>query len=263
MSAPTEPPGQAPAPVEPLALVEAPSPPFDPNRNLVYDVLLDVADLEMVGRIKWDIFSVEERLERALREDVELARSAPEVKQELELALEVFRADPDVIAYKERFVRSEERLKLLELVRFLELAVHVREPLHAAWTRYLAYDHDRLLREIIAVDVEGLARRPSTLLTGARETESRRCKAVVVHTERSARQVFNEIPFRDYARVIAWYEEKNPLLANLIAESRVLYLHTSLLRQTTEVSKKLEKFAVVVGLFAAATTIAAIIAFFV
>lgn len=235
---------------------------FDPNRNLVYDILLDVADLEMIGRIKWDIFSVEERLERALREDKDLLALDTQLHQELSLALQLFRADEQVKAYKERFVRSEERLKLAELVRFLELAVVVREPLHAAWTKYLAHCHERLLAELADIDREGLAKRPTTLLSGARETESRRCKAVIVHTERSARQVFNEIPFRDYSRVIAWYEEKNPLLANLVAEARVLYLHTALTRQGADIARQLRTMSWVMAAFVGVTALAAILAFF-
>lgn len=258
-SSAAETPAAAPEPSEPVRDLAAE---FDPNRNLVYDLLFDVADLEMIGRIKWDIFSVEERLQRALRDDRELESSEPQFHQELTLALQLFRNDAQVKAYKERFVRSEERLKLAELVRFLELAIVVREPLHAAWTKYLAYDHTRLLKELAIVDREGLAKRPAALFTGARETESRRCKAVIVHTERSARQVFNEIPFRDYSRVIAWYEEKNPLLANLVAEARVLYLHTSLTRQGSEIARQLRAMAWVTATFAAITAVAAVIAFF-
>ncbi len=234
---------------------------FDPNRNLVYDLLFDVADLEMIGRLKWDIFSVEDRLSRALLEDRELEASDPQLHQELTLALQLFRADEQVRAYKERFVRSEERLKLAELVRFLELAIVVREPLHAAWTKYLAHVHTRLLKELASVDREGLAKRPAALLSGARETESRRCKAVIVHTERSARQVFNEIPYRDYSRVIAWYEEKNPLLGNLVADARVLYLHTALTRQGSDIAKQLRMMAWVTAAFAAITAVAAIVGF--
>jgi hypothetical protein len=253
-------------PPEPASATAAPEPApalpeFDPNKNLVYDILFDVVDLELVTRLKWDIFSVERRLERALADDAELETKSPGLKRDLMMALELFRADDDVKAYKERFVRSEERLKLAELVKFLELAVKVREPLHEAWSRYLAFDHQRLLDELAAVDVESLARRPASLLGGSRETESRRCKAVIVHTERSARQIFNEVPFRDYSRVIGWYEEKNPLLANLVSEARVLYLHAGLARQSTRIARELRWTAVAIAAFAATTALAAIVAF--
>lgn len=261
------PPGDAPGPEPGRASLQAlPSPipagegaAFDPNRNLVYDVLLDVADLELVGRLKWDIFSVEQRLDRALKEDSGLAGT--DLKQELDLALELFRADEDVVAYKERFVRSESRLKLIELVRFLELAVRVREPLHRAWVQYLEFDHERLLQELAGVDREGLARRPGSLLAGNRETEARRCKAVIAHTERSARQIYAEIPFRDYGRIIAWYEEKNPQLANLVAEARVLYLQLGLSRKNTDIARHLRGVAWALAAFAAVTALAATAAF--
>ena len=90
---PAEAPDAVPAPKDHLAVAEAsaavheaaPKPhetigptaaDFDPNKNLVYDILYDIGDLELVGRLKWDIFSVEQRLERALREDAELERRA-------------------------------------------------------------------------------------------------------------------------------------------------------------------------------------------
>ena len=59
----------APAPAPVLSVVPAPAPQpeepasepapseadlFDPNRNIVYDVLYDIGDLEMVARLKWD-----------------------------------------------------------------------------------------------------------------------------------------------------------------------------------------------------------------
>lgn len=234
---------------------------FDPNKNLVYDLLYDIGDLELVGRLKWDIFSVEQRLERALLQDERLSRGAPELKRELVRSLELFRADDDVKAYKERFVRSEERLKLAELVRFLELAVRVREPLHAAWTQYLAYEHDRLLEEVGSIDTEGLAKRPTALFQGVRETGARRCVAVIVHTERNARQIYAEIPYRDYAKLIAWYEEKNPALANLAAEARLLYLHTGLARQSTHVASQLRLMGIAIVAFTLVAAAAAISSF--
>lgn len=235
---------------------------FDPNKNLVYDILYDIGDLELVTKLKWDIFSVEQRLERAIHEDASLERGRPELKDELIRALALFRADPDVLAYKERFVRNEERLKLVELVRFLELAIRVREPLHAAWVEYLRAEHERLLAELSSVDAEGLAKRPAALLGGVRETGARRCTAVIVHTERNARQIFAEIPYRDYGRLIAWYEEKNPALANLTAEARVLYLHAGLAKQSTAVARELRLLAFVIAgftLVAAAAAVAALV----
>lgn len=234
---------------------------FDPNKNLVYDILYDIGDLELVGRLKWDIFSVEQQLERALREDELLDRRAPELKRELSRALELFRTDDDVLAYKERFVRSEERLKLAELVRFLELAVLVREPLHQAWTQYLSHVHDRLLDEVKAIDVDALAKRPAALLGGVRETGARRCIAVIVHTERNARQIFAEIPYRDYARLIAWYEEKNAALSNLAAEARLLYLHTGFAKQSTQVVSQLRVVGFAIAAFTAVAALAAIASF--
>ena len=234
---------------------------FDPNKNLVYDILFDISDLELVTRLKWDIFSVEQRLERALREDELLARRDPALQQELTRALERFRTDDDVLAYKERFVRNEERLKLVELVRFLELAVRVREPLHAAWVAYLQHEHERILEELRAIDAEGLARRPATLLGGVRETGARRCVAVIVHTERNARQIYSEIPYRDYGRLIAWYEEKNAALANLTAEARLLYLHAGLSRRSTDVAAQLRWLAIVIAGFTLVAAAAATAAF--
>ena len=262
-------PGESAAPSAEPASEPAPEPTgpgaadFDPNKNLVYDILYDVGDLELVTRLKWDIFSVEQRLERALREDELLARRRPELKDELTRSLELFRTDEVVLAYKERFVRNEERLKLAELVRFLELAIRVREPLHAAWVEYLRAEHDRLLEELAGVDADGLAKRPAALLAGVRETGARRCVAVIVHTERNARQVFSEIPYRDYGRLLAWYEEKNPALANLVAEARVLYLHAGLSRQSTAVARELRVLAYVIAgftLVAAAAAGAALVA---
>lgn len=262
----SSPPAAAPAGAPPAEAAPAPAAAepgpgaddFDPNKNLVYDILFDIGDLELVGRLKWDIFSVEQRLERALREDALLERRAPELKRELTRALELFRADDDVKAYKERFVRSEERLKLVELVRFLELAVRVREPLHAAWTQYLGHEHERHLAELALVDADGLAKRPAALLAGVRETGARRCVAVIVHTERNARQIYSEIPFRDYARLIAWYEEKNPALANLVAEARLLYLHTDLARQSTQVASQLRLMGLAIAAFTLVAALAAI-----
>lgn len=231
---------------------------FDPNKNLVYDILYDIGDLELVTRLKWDIFAVEQRLERALREDEALARRRPELHDELTRALALFRADEAVQSYKERFVRNEERLKLVELVRFLELAIRVREPLHASWVEYLRAEHERLIEELAAVDADGLAKRPAALLGGVRETGARRCIAVIVHTERNARQIFAEIPYRDYARLIAWYEEKNPALANLTADARVLYLHTGLARQSTAVARELRILAFVIAGFTLIAAVAAV-----
>lgn len=254
---------EAPSPVPPPAPAPAPrSHDDDPNGNIVYDVLYDVADLEAVGRLKWDIFSVERRLDRALREDASLAREAPDVHGELTFVLESFRANDDVAAYKERFVQNEERLKLVELIRFLELAVLVREPLHEAWARYLAWDHDRLLRELDSVDREGLARRPATLLQGVRETNPRRANAVLAHTERNARQVFKEIPYRDWSRVIAWHEEKNPQIANLIADARMLYLQAKATRDSAAVARQLKGMTLAVMAFTAIAAGAAIVALF-
>jgi len=264
-----EPPPDADAP---LAAVHEAAPPaepysgpgaddFDPNKNLVYDLLFDIGDLELVGRLKWDIFSVEQQLERALREDDLLPRRSPDLQRELVRALELFRADDDVKAYKERFVRSEERLKLAELVQFLELAVRVREPLHASWTQYLAHVHERLLDEVKSIDVDGFAKRPATLLAGVRETGARRCVAVIVHTERNARQIFSEIPYRDYAKLIAWYEEKNAALSNLAAEARLLYLHTDLARRSTAVASQLRFVGIAIAAFTAVAAAAAISVF--
>jgi len=232
----------------------------DPNGNIVYDVLHDVSDLEGIGRIKWDIFSVERRLERALREDKELAAHAPSLHDELSMSLSSLRANENVAAYKERFVQNEERLKLAELVRFLELAVMVREPLHEAWAKYLAFDHDRLLAELASVDKDGLAKRPATLLQGVRELAPRRANAVVAHTEKNARQVFKEIPYRDWSRVIAWHEEKNPQIANLVAEARMLYLQAGLARESATVAKQLRGMTWVMAAFTAVAAIAAVIA---
>ena len=234
---------------------------FDPNRNIVYDILYDIGDLEMVARLKWDLFAVEQRLERALAEDADLERFAPELKKELEISLTLFRQDDDVRAYKERFVRSEDRLKLMELIRFLELAIRVRQPLHEAWTKYLEASHRRLLAELATVDTDGLAKRPAQLLGGVRETASRRCVAVIVHTERNARQIYAEIPYRDFTRLIGWYEEKNALLANLVAEARVLYLHTGLAKRSGDVAGQLKWVALAIAAFTLVSASAAIAVF--
>ena len=258
-------PPAAPPPDAPAKAEEPPQPaaaPFDPNKNVVYDLLFDVADLELVTRLKWDLFSVEQRLEKVLEPGGELAAKAPELHGELTTALALFRQDETVLAYKERFVRSEERLKLAELVKFLELAVRVREPLHAAWTRWLEWEHERLLAELAALDRDGVAKRPAALLTGVRERNSRRCTAVIVHTERSARQIFAEIPFRDYSRMIAWLEEKNPLLANLIADTRLVYLQTELVRGTSRVAKEIRVAMWATAAFAAVAAIATVVAIF-
>jgi len=183
-------------------------------------------------------------------------------KRELALALETFRANEDVAAYKERFVQNEERLKLVELMRFLELAVIVREPLHEAWAKYLAFDHEQLQAELAAVDTDRLAKTPAMRIEGVREKFSRRCNAVVAHTERGARQVFKEIPFRDWSRVIAWHEEKNPLLSHLIADARVVYLHAEMARRSASVAGELRRVVYVVAAFALATAIAAVVALF-
>lgn len=232
----------------------------DPNANVVYDVLYDIANLELVGQLKWDIFSTEQRLDRALREDAGLERRAPELKRELALALDTFRASEDVAAYKQRFVQNEERLKMVELMRFLELAVIVREPLQEAWAKYLGFDHERLLAELAAVDVDGLAKSPAGLIQGIRESGSRRCNAVVAHTERNARQVFKEIPYRDWSRTIAWHEEKNPALATLIADARVVYLHAEMARRSAGIARELRWIAIAIAAFTAVTTVAVLVA---
>ena len=228
-------------------LVEAPppepAPGDDPNRNIVYDVLYEVSNLEAVAAIKWDIFSVEERLARALADDKNLAEKKPELHAELTLALQSFRASEAVASYKERFVQNEERLKLSELIRFVELAVTVREPLHEAWAKYLFFDYERLAAELESVDVEGLARRPRALLEGVRETGARRANAVIAFTERNARQVFRELPYRDWSRVIAWHEEKNRDLAHLVADARMLYLQAAAAKESATLARGLKQIA--------------------
>ena len=251
MSAEQEPP----LPVIVAAVQEA-----DPNANIVYDVLFDVTNLDLVTQLKWDIFSIEQRLDRALLEDDRLDKFAPELKRELALSLETFRANEDVAAYKERFVMNEERLKLMELMRFLELAVIVREPLHESWAKYLGFDYERHLAELAEIDTDRLAKTPAMRIQGVREKFSRRCNAVVAHTERGARQIFKEIPFRDWSRVIAWHEEKNPAISNLIADARVVYLHAEMARRSASVAGELRRVVYVVAGFAAVTAIAAVIA---
>ena len=58
-----------------------------------------------------------------------------------------------------------------------------------------------------------------------------------------------------------FYEEKNPALANLLAEARLLYLELGLVRQSTAMAREIRWAAVVMAVFTFVTASAALFAF--
>ena len=236
--------------------LEPAEPSLDPNHNLVYERVIEVDDVEHLGRVKWDLFRVESLLRRAVRNDPRLRGSY--MRGDLERALERFDEHEDVARYRERFIRDADRLTHEELVSFYLLAHRVQELLHAAYVRYLRHIEEVLRTRLAEVDTEDVVRGAEALESGTvLETRPRRTRTFIVHTKKSTREIFAEVDYRDYSQIISWHEQMIPRLEGLVSEARIIYAQKQTAQQAVHMTEEVRNLVRVV---AAATGIAALAA---